>query len=282
MMEPDDAAGRPRLGRLLRVDSLGSRARRHRMVGRCGARPGRRPAQRPHPHHARTPPAGAPGPRRHGPPRHGRRPMALAAQARSGRGVGRRGRALAPPAPRRRVARADVHQAGSDHLLRRGPVPAGAGRGVQALPRSGAGRVVRGCPSYGRGRSRPAARGRLRRVRRDADRRRLDRPGPRRPPAQRRGGGRQGAATRRRPPRARRPQGDGVAGPASRRSDPRRRVGQPAGARRAVRRHDRRGARLPHRGSQHDRRRHDAARPRPDGLRRAPPPSRARRRAACS
>ena len=112
-------------------------------------------------------------------------------------------------------------------------------------------------------------------VRRGAARRGVDRPGPRGPAAHRRGRRRQGATPRRRPPRPPRPAGDGVAGAAPRRAHPGRRPGQPAGARRAVRRHDRRGARLPRRGRQHARRRGDAPRARPDGLRRAASPSRA-------
>ena len=74
-------------------------------------------------------------------------------------------------------------------------------------------------------------------------------------PAHRRGGGGQGAAPRRRPPRAHRPAGDGVARAAPRRPHPGRRARQPAGAGRAVRRDDRRGARLPARGRQHARHR---------------------------
>ena len=60
--------------------------------------------------------------------------------------------------------------------------------------------------------------------------------------------------------RPRRPAGDGLARPAPRRADPGQLAGQPAGARRAVRRDDRRGARLPHRGGEHDRHRHRAGR----------------------
>ena len=57
----------------------------------------------------------------------------------------------------------DLHQARPDHLQRRGPVPAGAGQRVQAVPRPGAGRAVRDGAQGGRGRPRRAARGHLRR-----------------------------------------------------------------------------------------------------------------------
>ena len=70
--------------------------------------------------------------------------------------------------------------------------------------------------------------------------------------------------------------GHGLARAAPRRPHPHRRARQPAGPRRAVRRDDRRGARLPHGGREHDRRRRDAARARPDRVRRPPPAPHAR------
>ena len=65
--------------------------------------------------------------------------------------------------------------------------------------------------------------------------------------------------------------GDGVARAAPRRPHPDRRAGQPAGAGRAVRRDDHRGARLPPRGAEHARHRPRARRARPARLRRPPP-----------
>ena len=72
--------------------------------------------------------------------------------------------------------------------------------------------------------------------------------------AHRRGGRGQGAAPVGGHPRARRPQGDGLAGSVPGRAHPHRRPGQPAGAGRAVRRDHHRGARLPPRGREHARR----------------------------
>ena len=64
----------------------------------------------------------------------------------------------------------------------------------------------------------------------------------------------------------------GLAGAPPGGPDPRRRAGQPARAGGALRRDDRRGARLPARGREHARCRHDLRRARPARLRRAPPP----------
>ena len=101
-------------------------------------------------------------------------------------------------------------------------------------------------------------------VRASAARRRLDRPGARGDAAHRRGGRRQGAAAQRVDVRAQGPARHGLARPAPRRPDPDRRARQSAGARRAVRRDHRRGARLPHGSGEHDRHRQHAPRPRPD------------------
>ena len=273
------------VGRVRRRRPVGARPRRDRLVG------GRRAAAPPGPP-ARCPsliapgrlPAGAAGRRR-------RRPARPAPSCR-GCGGARRGRAgragrASPSCPGACALAAEALgptfiKLGQIISSGEGVFPHRARRGVQALPRPGAGRDVRRRPPDRRGRPRPAARRGVRVVRPRPARRRLDRPGPRRPPAHRRGRRRQGPAPRRRPPRAHRPAGDGLAGPAPRRADPGRRARQPAGARRAVRRHDRRGARLPRRGRQHARRRHDAPRPRPDRLRRAPPPPRRSSRAGCS
>ena len=105
----------------------------------------------------------------------------------------------------------------------------------------------------------------------DADRRRLDRPGPRRPAPHRRAGGRQGAASRRR----RRSCASDLAGmsffaPFLVGRIPVAGARQPAGANRAVRRDDRRGARLPPRGREHARRR-AASSPRPTSGRSSSP-----------
>ena len=112
----------------------------------------------PEPDHAGSPAARASGRGRRRPARAGRRPVDLAAQARPSARSGGSRRALPARAPRRRGARADLHQARPDHLVRRGPVPARAGRGVQAVPRPGAGRAVRRRARDRRGRPRRPAR----------------------------------------------------------------------------------------------------------------------------
>ena len=94
--------------------------------------------------------------------------------------------------------------------------------------------------------------------------------------AHRRAGRRQGAAARRRRARAKGPRRHELLRPVSRRADPGRRARQPAGAHRAVRRDDRRGARLPPRGRQHARRRPRPRRNRPALHHRPPPASTAR------
>ena len=76
----------------------------------------------------------------------------------------------------------------------------------------------------------------------------VDRPGPRRHAPHRRAGGRQGPASAGDEPRAQGPARHVVDRPASRRSDPDSGARQPTGARRALRRDNRRGARLPARG----------------------------------
>ena len=109
-------------------------------------------------------------------------------------------------------------------------------------------------------------------VEHDAARRRLHRPGACRHPARRHPGRGQGPA----------PVGIGAGAPGSRRHGvagappggphPGRRAGQPARPGGALRRDHRRGARLPARGREHARCRHDLCRARPARLRRAPPP----------
>ncbi len=107
---------------------------------------------------------------------------------------GRPQRHLAPAAPRRRAARADLHQARPDHLLGRRAVPGRARRGVQEVPRPGSRRAVRRRAAHRRGGPRAPPRGRVRVVRRDTAGRGVDRPGARGTAAHRRGGRRQGAA----------------------------------------------------------------------------------------
>ncbi len=174
--------------------------------------------------------------------------------------LGVAGRAVASPAASRGAPRADLHQAGPDHLERRGAVPVRAGRGVQDLPRPGARRGLRLGATCGRTGPRATARRGLRALRRGAARRGVDRPGARRTAAQRRrhprSRGRGEGATADHPhPGAPRPGGHVVAGTVPGRPDPRRRAREPAGARRALRRDDQRGARLPARGREHARRR---------------------------
>ena len=164
-------------------------------------------------------------------------------------------RHLAAPAPGRRTARADLHQARPDHLERRGAVPARAGRRVQAVPRPGAGRAVRhvrtvveddlGCTledvfaSFERT---PLAAASIAQVHAATLRT-----------------GEEVVVKVQRPSVSTFVRKDlrvmAWLAPAPRRPHPGRRAGQPAGARRAVRRDDRRGARLPHGSGQHDRHR---------------------------
>ena len=137
-------------------------------------------------------------------------------------------RDLAAPAPVVRTPRLDVHQARSDRLGRRGAVPRGARRGVQAPPRPGPGRVVRRRAPGRRGGPRPAARRGVRPLRRGADRGRVDRAGARGDAAHRRRGRRQGAAPAHRDARPPGPRRDGVARAAPGRADPGRRAREPA------------------------------------------------------
>ncbi len=110
-------------------------------------------------------------------------------------------------------------------------------------------------PKRRRSRPGPATGRGLRAVRDGAHRRGLDRPGPCRPLAHGRGRRREGATPPgRRPGRARHRRHE-LAGPSPDRPHPGGYAGQPAGAGRAVRRDDRRGARLPPRGRQHARHR---------------------------
>src|SRR5206468_304059 len=91
--------------------------------------------------------------------------------------------------------------------------------------------------------------------------------GPRRPPRLRRGSRRQGAATPCEPPGQGGPGRDGLAGPPPGWTDPGGRPGQPARPRGAVRRDDRRRARLPPRGREHARHRPLPDRARAGGVR---------------
>ena len=152
---------------------------------------------------------------------------------------------------------------------------------VQAVPRPGARRAVRRRPHGGRGRSRGSAGDRVRVVRPHTARRRIDRTGARGHAAHRRARRGEGAAAQRRPARAQGPARHGVAGAAPRRPHSDRLAGQPAGAGRAVRRDDRRGARLPHGSRQHDRHRRHAARAGADRVR-GPPPAPVAGHAACA
>ena len=135
---------------------------------------------------------------RHGrrPPRVGDRAVVVAPAARPVRRTGgRSGRHLTPPAHRGRSARTDLHQARPDHLRRaRGcsrPSWSPSSRSAATRCRPNRSTAVR---RDGRGGPRAPARGRVRVVRRDPARRGVDRPGARRPAADRRGGRGQGPA----------------------------------------------------------------------------------------
>ena len=165
--------------------------------------------------------------------------------------------AVAPPPQGGGAAGPDLHQARPDHLERRGPLPRGAGRGVQGAAatrcpprpstrcdgssrRTWAARWKR-CSSTSS--ARPIAAASIAQVHAA----RL------RPPAtsaRPRGRG-QGPAADHPHPGPLGPEGDGLAGAVPGRAHPDRRAGQPAGAGRAVRRDDHRGARLPPRGGEH-------------------------------
>ncbi len=190
---------------------------------------------------------------------------------------GRPQRHLAPAAPGRRTLGPTYIKLGQIISSRRRAVPARARRRVQEVPRPGARRAVRRRAATVEEDLGSPPRGRVRVVRPHTAGGGVDRPGARGTAAHRRGRRRQGAAARRSIVScAHDLRVDGVARAAPRRPHPGRRAGQPAGAGRAVRRDDRRGARLPHRSGEHARHRHRAARPRPGRLRRAPPASPAR------
>ena len=136
---PELLVSRPRVRRVQRPRSLGARPRRHPVaVG-----------HRPHP--ARHPPRGAAllAPGRLPPLGRLSRTLVEIGGALAGwlvfewrrpssrAGISRRLRV------RVRAARLDLHQARPDRLRRRGALPRGAGRRVQAAPRPGAARVVR-------------------------------------------------------------------------------------------------------------------------------------------
>ena len=263
------------MGCVQRRRAVGARSRCAGVAGAGRRRPPTGPGRGADAGAAATPAAGSPRADRQRSAGDGRRPLGrppVVAPATEPPGrLGRHRRPVPAAAPRRRGARADVHQARPDPLVRRGGVPrrswsrsssAAATRcrrsrwpDVRATIESDLGRPL--ATVFAEIDEVPLAAASIAQVHAATLR-------------DRRAGGGEGAAPGRRPPRARRPRGDGVARRPARRAHPRRRAGQPAGPRRAVRRHDRRGARLPHRGGQHDRRRQDAARPRPGRLRRPP------------
>ena len=170
-------------------------------------------------------------------------------------------RPLAPPAARLRAPRPLLHQARPRSSPRGGACSRRAGRGVQALPRPGAARALRGRAPRRGGGSRPAAR---RRCSAASTRRPSRRPRSRRCTSPRLASGEEVVVKVQRPrvrERVRaRHRGDGVDRAVSRRPDSGGGARQPAGARRAVRRDHRRGARLPARGREHARHRARAAR----------------------
>ena len=145
------------------------------------------------------------------------------------------GRHLTTAASRRRSAGPELHQARADHLLWRGLVPDRARLRVQEVPRPGPGRAVRRCAGNDRGRPGASFTRGVRVDRRDGAGGSVDRPGARRPSANRRAGRGQGATTGRRPAGAHGPEDDGLDRAAPRRAHSRRRAGQPAGPGRVVR-----------------------------------------------
>ena len=189
---------------------------------------------------------------------------------------------LTPTPGRRHRPRLDLHQAGSDHLRRRGPVPRRARERVQAVPRPRARRELRQREDGRRAGPPPVVGVGVRDVRHRAPRRRLHRTGARSDAAHGRARRRQGATTTGREARPPRPRGDVMAGPAARRSHPDRGAREPACARRAVRRDDHRGARLPTRGAEHARRRPRARASSASGATSCPDPTPRSSRAACS
>ncbi len=200
---------------------------------------------------ARTPPLAAPGRHRRLPARVGTARLGPARPGYAAVAVG----TLPPAAPGLRAPGPHLHQTRADHLLGRGHLPRGAGGRVPPAARPGAaGTVLHRPPHHRRGARTPARRG-VRLLRPDADRVRLDRPGPRRHPPIGGAGGGQGPTADR-----------GLAGPAGHRRhvldrtqagrpDPCHRADQPARPRRPLRRDHRRGARLPARSPEHARHR---------------------------
>ena len=138
--------------------------------------------------------------------------------------------------------------------------------GVQEVPRSGDARALRRGPPDRRTGSRRPPRGCVQPLRGGPARGRIDRPGPCRHAALRRAGRRQGAAHDGGVARAQGPQGHGLVGAAPRRAHPGGGAGESADPGGAVRRDDRRGARLPDGGRRHARHRDHAARSRPGPL----------------
>ena len=258
------------MGGVPRRRAVGARPGRAGLVDAGRAGPVRGSRTDPRSGHAATPSTGPSWPRHRGSSRHAVVPWLIRRKRGQHDGAGQHGRAVAAVAARGRGPRANVHQARPDRLVRRGALPARTGRGVQAVPRSSPARVVGRRATNGRGRPRGPDRRDLRVVRAHADRRGIDRSGPRGAATVRRGRRRQGAAPRCSAAGPRRPAGDGMVGAAPCRADPGGGARQPTGAGRAVRRHDRRGARLPHRSRQHDRGGRDAPRAGPHRLRGPP------------
>ena len=230
-------------------------------------------AEVPAPHHARPlaarPPRSSPSPDRLG---------AAVAPVGAAREAPRRRRSAAPASPAASASRPSgsarpTSSSGRSSRSGEGIFPAELVDEFKLLPRPGARRAVPGRARGHRGRPRATARRGVPLGRPHAAGRGLDRPGPRGHAAHRRAGGGQGPAADGRPAGARRPAGHGVAGPEAGRAHPDRRAGQPAGAGRAVRPDDHRGARLPARGREHARRRPHVRRARASGATSSPAPT---------
>ena len=181
-------------------------------------------------------------------------------------------RHFAPPAGGRRAPRADLHQAGTDHLLGRRHLPARARRRVQVVPRRSPRRAVARRRTGSRRGARPSHPLRLRLGGPHAEGRRVHRAGACGHPARRDARRDQDPAPLGGIPGAPGPCDHGLAGAAPGGSHSRRRAGQSARPRRALCRDDHGGARLPPRGGEHARHRHDVRRARPALLRRPPTP----------